>query len=120
MGIVECVHGYPADALGTVIGGVHAGHHCHQGCGRAYIGCGSLSLDVLLAGLESQAEGRFAETVHRYADDTSGDISLVLVAGGHPACSRTAEAHAESESLGCADSYVSSPCGRLFHDCQCE
>ena len=82
--------------------------------------CGLLSLDVLLAGLEGKAEGRFAETVDGQTDDTAGNISLILVAGGYPACCRSAVTHAESESLGCTDSYVGSPCCGLLHDCKGE
>ena len=81
---------------------------------------GLLPLDVLLAGLEGQTEGILAETVNGDSDDTAGNISLVLVAGGHPACRRATVTHAESESLGSSDSYVGSPCGGLLHDCQCE
>ena len=75
---------------------------------------------MLLAGLESQTESGLAETVYGHADDTAGNISLILVAGGYPASCRTTVTHAESESLGCADSHVSAPCGGLLHDCQCE
>src|SRR5690606_6926665 len=58
-----------AQALGTVVHGVHAGHHGEQHLGGADVAGGLLAADVLLTGLQRQPVGLVAVRVHGDADE---------------------------------------------------
>ena len=108
------------DAFRAVPHGEHTGHGGHQGRGGADVGGGFLPFDVLLAGLEGQPHGAFAEAADGDADDAARQVSLVFVGAGHPAGGRTAEAHRKAEALGGAAGNVGTPGGRLFQHGQGE
>ena len=106
------------DALRTVPHGEHAGHRGHQGRGGADVRGGFLAFDVLLAGLEGQAHGAFAEASDRDADDAARQVAFVLISTGHPAGGRAAEAHRKAEALGGAAGDVGTPGGGFLQQGQ--
>ena len=57
------------ETLRTVVHGVHPGHDREQHLRGADVGRGLLAADVLLAGLECQAQRRVALRVHRDAHE---------------------------------------------------
>mmetsp|Transcript_64550 Transcript_64550/g.113996 ORF Transcript_64550/g.113996 Transcript_64550/m.113996 type:complete len:535 (+) Transcript_64550:1456-3060(+) len=86
-------------ALGTVVHRVEGRHVGQQSLGRADVGSGLVTTNVLLSGLHSHAQGRLATGVHRHTDDASRHLAGVGSGGGEEASMRTSEAHRHTESL---------------------
>ena len=118
MGKKLCVAGDGAESLRSVIYGVHSAHCCHKGGCGTYIGCGLLSLDMLLSCLEGKPYCAVSKTVNGYAYDSSRNASLVFLPGCEISCGRSAESHRESEPLGASYCNVGSPGCRLLEDCK--
>ena len=74
----EAVHtlGNGGEALGTVVESVHGGHVGEKGLGSADVAGGLLPANVLLPGLESQAEGLVTLGVAGDTDKTAGHLPL--------------------------------------------
>ena len=87
------------ESLRSVIDGIHTGDGGEECLSGTDIGGGALALDVLLAGLEGEAEGLVIQPVDGHADDTSRDDALVLVGGGEVAGGGTAVVHRHTEAL---------------------
>ncbi len=109
VGEAPSVAGDLGDALRAVPHGEHAGHGGHKGRGGADVRGGFFALDMLLAGLEGQTDGAFAEAAYRDADDAARQVSFVFVGAGHPTGGRAAEAHGEAEALGGTAGDVGTP-----------
>ena len=95
--------GDPGEALGPVVDGVHRGHDRQQHLGGADVRRRLLAADVLLAGLQREAEGRVALGVLGDAHEAPGQLALEALGDGHEPGVRAAEAHRDAEALGGAD-----------------
>ncbi len=94
--------GAPGDRpqpLGPVVDGVHTGHDGEQHLGRADVAGGLLPADVLLPGLQCQPVGLVAVRVDGDTDEAAGQAAGELLAHGHEAGVRSAEAHRDAEAL---------------------
>ncbi len=98
--------GDPANALRTVPGGVEAGDDSQQHLGGADVAGGLLAADVLLAGLQGEAQRRVPGRILADADQPARHQPLERVAGGEEPGMRAAEAHRHAEPLGGADHHV--------------
>ncbi len=106
-------HGVPvrtardrAQPLGAVVDGVHTRHHGEQHLRGADVAGRLLATDVLLARLQGQPVRLVAVGVHRDAHEAAGQAARELLADGHVAGVRTAEAHRHAEALRGADGDV--------------
>ena len=93
-------------AVGAVVHRVERGDDGQEHLGGADVAGGLLPADVLLAGLEGQAEGGGAVGVDRHPDQAAGQGALEALAHGHEAGVGAAEAHGHAEALGRADHHV--------------
>jgi hypothetical protein len=91
------------EAFATVVDRVHRGHHGEQHLRRADIRRGLLAADVLLAGLESEAQRRVAVGIDREADEAARQRALEPAADAHVGGVRAAEADRDAEALRRAD-----------------
>ena len=82
-----------------MIDGIHAGDGGEECLSGTDIGGGALALDVLLAGLEGEAEGLVIQPIDGHTDDASRDDALVLIGGGEVAGGGTTEVHRHAEAL---------------------
>ncbi len=82
---------------------VHPGHDREQHLGGADVGRRLLAADVLLAGLQGQAQRRAAGGVLAHPDQAPGQQALQAVAHGHVAGVGAAVAHGHAEALHGAD-----------------
>lgn len=101
--------GAPGDRpepVGTVVDGVHAGHHGEQHLRGADVAGRLLPADVLLAGLQGQPVRLVAVRVHGDTDETARETARELLAHRHEAGVRSAEAHRHAEALRGADGDV--------------
>ena len=80
-GVAVDALGNRAEALGAVINGIHRGHDGEKNLGGADVAGRLVAADVLLAGLESEAQGGIASGVFRNADKPTGEAALVFIAG---------------------------------------
>ena len=115
--------GAPRDrcqALGTVVHGIHRGHHGKEHLGRADVGGRLLTADVLLAGLQGQAVGRRAVSVDGDAHEASRERPLEPGAHAHVAGVGAAKAHRNTEALGRAHRDIGAPLPRRRGQGQCQ
>ena len=95
-----------AQPLWAVVDGVKAGHDRQQHLGGADVAGGLVTTDVLLAGLQGQAQGRVAFGIAGLAHQASGDVALVVLAGGEESSMGAPEAHRHTEALQTANGDV--------------
>ena len=88
-----------AQAFGAVVDGIHRCHHGEQNLGGADVAGRLVATDVLLAGLERQAEGGIAGGVFRDSDEAAGEAAFVFVARGEEGSVGTAEARGDTKAL---------------------
>ena len=107
----EHVHplGDAPQALGTVVHGVHAGHHGEQHLRGADVRRRLFAADVLLSRLQRHAQRRAARRVLRHADDAPGHVTLVLLPRREKRGVGTAVPHRHAEPLRVADRDVGAP-----------
>ena len=105
-------------AFRAVVNGVHTCQVRQQCLCGTNIGCRFFAADVLLAGGQSHAQGRFARCVFRYADDAARSGTLKLVFKREISSVRTTEAHRHTEALGIAQSNICAQLGRGFQQNQ--
>ena len=101
-----------AQAVGTVIDGVHARDHGQEHLRRADIARRLLTADVLLPRLEGHAQRRLAVRVARDADDSAGQMTLVFLSCREECRVRSAETHRHPEALRVADADVGAELAR--------
>ena len=94
------------EPLAAVVDGVHRGHHGEQHLRRADVRRGLLAADVLLAGLQREAQRRIAVGVDRDADEAARQRALETGADAHVGRVRAAEADRDAEPLRRADDDV--------------
>ena len=94
--------GYSAQPVGAVIGAVKTGYHSQQHLGCADVARGFFSADVLLAGLQSQAQSRPPVSVLRNSHQSAGKAALVVFTSGDVGGVRAAEAERHPETLRAA------------------
>ena len=85
MCLVVAQFGHLAQAGLPEQGQVDGGSQRQQALVGADVGGGALALDVLFAGGQGQHVGALAAVVHRLADQASGHLVDVLLAGGEEA-----------------------------------
>jgi len=68
---------------------------------------GFVAADVLLPGLQSQAQRRASFRIHRLTDDPAGHLTLVALTGGKKGGMGTAAGHGHTETLSAAHGDVS-------------
>ncbi len=85
--------------VGPVIGGVHGGGHGQQDLGRADVAGRLLAADVLFTGLQREAVGGPAVSVHRHPDQPAGQLALKRVADRDVSRVRPAEEQRHAEPL---------------------
>ena len=105
-------------AFGAVVNGIHTGQVRQQCLCRTNIGCRFFAADVLLAGGQRHAQGRFARCVFRYTDDAARGGTFELVFKRKISSVRPAEAHRYAEALGVAQSNIRAQFGRRFQQNQ--
>ncbi|GAA3420666.1 hypothetical protein GCM10018952_64650 [Streptosporangium vulgare] len=93
----------PAQALGAVVDGVHAGDHGEQHLRGADVAGGLLAADVLLAGLEREPVRGAPVGVLGDAHQAARQLALEAVADRHVGGVRAAEAEGDAEALRGAD-----------------
>ncbi len=87
-------------------GGIEAGHDGQQHLGGADVAGGFLAADMLLAGLQRQAQSGTAGRILADAHQAAGHLALKTVARGEEGGVRAAEAHGHAETLGTAYHYI--------------
>ena len=92
--------GDPAQAVGPVVDAIHAGHDRQQGLRGADIAGRFFAADMLLAGLQGQAQGRRAMAVDRDPHQAPGHGPLMGLAGREKGRVRAAETKRHAETLG--------------------
>ena len=70
------------ESLGTVVGAIQASHIGKQCLGRADVGGGLVSADVLLASLHSHAQSGLTVRILRDANDPARHLTRVCLRGG--------------------------------------
>ena len=104
----------PAQALGTVVDGVHRRHDREQHLRGADVGRRLVAADVLLAGLEGEPVGRAALRVDGHPHQPAGQVPLETGRHRHVAGVRTAVEEGYAEALRRADHDVGAEgAGRL-------
>ena len=98
--------GDPAQPLGPVPHGVHAGHHRQQDLGGADVARRLLPPDVLLARLQRQPQGRAAGDIGADAHQPAGQRAGVRVLARQEGGVGPAEPHRNTEPLRRADHQV--------------
>ncbi|MNF82763.1 hypothetical protein D3C84_650740 [compost metagenome] len=83
-----------------VVDRVETGDVGQQHLGRADVGVGLLTTDMLFAGLQGHAQGDVTSGIFRHADDPPGNRPLVFVAAGKKRRVRPAVTHRHAETLG--------------------
>ena len=101
-------------AFRAVVNGIHTGQVRQQCLRCTNIGCRFFAADVLFAGGQSHAQGRFARCVFGYADDTARSGTFELVFKREISSVRTTEAHRYTEALGVTQSNIRAQLGRRF------
>src|SRR5437016_4844588 len=89
-----------------MINRIHSRHDRQQDLGGADVARGLFSSDVLLTGLQREAQGGVAGGVFGDADDSAWHSSGVFGFGGHVGGVGAAEAHGDAEALRAADGDV--------------
>ena len=85
-----------------MVHGIETRHHRQQHLGGADVAGGLVTADVLLAGLQGQAQGWIALGIAGLAHQTTGDLTLVGLAGGEEGGMGPAEAHRHAVALQAA------------------
>ena len=101
-----------SQAFRTVINRIEACHGCQEGLSGTDIGGRFLTLDVLLAGLQSQAVGGMTVCILRDTDDTSGDRTLVLILRCEESGGGTTVEHRDTETLAATKHHIRTPLSR--------
>lgn len=92
---------------GSVVDCVHGSDIGEQGLGSADITGGFFSSDMLLSGLETHSVANITLVILGDSDDTSWELSLVLISAGDEGSGWSSVAHGDSESLGTSDRDIS-------------
>ena len=85
---------------------IKRGHHGQQHLGRADVAGGLVATDVLLTGLQRQAQGRTAFRILGLPHKTARDLALVGLNGGEEGGVRTTKSHRHPQALGAAHGNV--------------
>ena len=92
-----------------VINGVQCGHICEQRLGGTDITGGFFAADVLLTGLEREAQGRFASGIFGDADDTAGHEAFKFIACSEESGVGPAVTQWYAETFGALPTAMSAP-----------
>ena len=92
-----------AESLGAMINGIHRGHDGKENLGGADVTGRLVAADVLLAGLEREAQGGIASGVFRNSDKAAGEAALVFIAGREESGVGSAVAGRDAKALARTD-----------------
>ena len=106
------------ETLWAMIDGEAPGHVGEQHLRGANVGVGLLAADMLLAGLQGHAQGRFAAAVPGDTDDPPWHGADIGFAGGEKRRMRTAESHRHPKTLRRSKRNVSAHCPRRLEQHQ--
>ena len=98
--------------LGAVMNGVKRRHHREQNLGGADVAGGLVPADVLLTGLQGQAQGGTPLGVPGLTHQPARHLAAVGITGGEERCMGTATTHGNPKALGTAHSDV---CTEISH-----
>ncbi|CAG9942264.1 unnamed protein product [Clonostachys rosea f. rosea IK726] len=113
-GLGPNILGNGLETLGAVVDGVEGAHVGQQSLGGADVAGGLLTANVLLASLQSKAQGRVAQSILGNTDDTSRNLALVLLGAGEESSVGTSVSQRNTKSLGAAEGNVGAElAGRL-------
>ncbi len=101
--------GDAAQAVRTVIHGIHTGHDGEQRLCGADIGSGFFAAYMLFACLQRHAQGGVAVGVHRHTDDAAWHRALVRITASKVGGVRAAVTHRHTEALRRTQHYVCTP-----------
>ena len=104
--------GDAAQAIGTVVHGVHGCHHGQEHLGRADVRGGLLASDVLLTRLQGQPVGGPLLGVDREADQSPGQVALQARPYRHEGRMRSAVPERNAESLRGSHDDIGTPLPR--------
>src|SRR5437763_9321061 len=90
----------------AMINRVHGCDDREKNLGRANVAGGFVAADVLLAGLEREPITRTTFGIVRDADESTGHVPLVLIAGREVSRVRSAEPERNAKSLGISNGNV--------------
>ena len=90
------------EAIRAVVHRVEASHHRQQHLGGADVAGGLIAADVLLAGLQGQAQGWLASRIPRHAHQAARDLAFVGLRSGKKGSVGTAKAQGHAKPLGTA------------------
>ena len=96
--------------LGAVMDGVEGRHHREQNLGGADVAGGLVPADVLLAGLQGQAQSRTPLSIAGLAHQPARHLTAVGISGGEERCVGSAPSHRNSKALGTAHSDIRTKC----------
>ena len=103
------------EAIGTVVHRVEAGHHRQQNLGGADVAGGLVPADVLLAGLQGQAQRRMALGIHRLPHQAPWDLALVGWGGREEGRMGSAKTQGDPQALGAAHRNLDPQFGHRRH-----
>ena len=95
-----------------VVSGIESRHRGVQRLGGTDIGRSLLPFDMLFASLQSQTQSMISLRIDRHADNTSHDITLVLLFRRHVSGVRSTVRHRDTETLGSTHRHVGTPFSR--------
>ena len=109
-----------AQARGSVVDGVHAGHHRWQHLRCADVGGGFLTPYVLFARLQGQPVGRVALGIDAHTHQPARHRTLEFVPAGQVGCVRTTVAQRHAKALAVAHRDVGAKLSWRHQQCQCQ
>ncbi|CAI6084484.1 unnamed protein product [Clonostachys chloroleuca] len=113
-GLSPNILGNGLETLGAVVDGIEGAHVGQQSLGGADVAGGLLTANVLLASLQSEAQGRVAQSILGNTDDTSRNLALVLLGAGEESSVGASISQRNTKSLGAAEGNVGAElAGRL-------
>lgn len=120
MGLAVDAFGDLPQASGAVIDGIHGGHHGQEHLGGADVAGGLVAADVLLPGLQSQAQGRPALSILRDPHQAPRQQPFVGLASGKVGGMGAAVAQGHPKALGGSHHDVRPPFSRRLQESQAE
>ena len=88
--------------IGAVVHGIEAGHHSQEHLGRTDVAGGLVAADVLLAGLEGQAQGALAFRIEGLTHQATRNLALKGLGGGKERRVGAPKTHGHPKTLGAA------------------
>ena len=88
--------------IGAVVHRIETGHHSQEHLGRTDVAGGLVAADVLLAGLQGQAQGALAFRIEGLTHQAAGNLALKGLGGGKERRVGAPKTHGHPKALGAA------------------